>query len=156
MAKSGTLKDPKTGEIVYPITLASNVYDENGNAIPTIYATKTELSDYAKEWRILWQNANTFSSFAGQTITTQDMSPYSVIAIEYRAYAQNSAGKYAFFNSANLAMPLSECYSNSSETQITYRGNNKTSNTTITIGTCYHNKATANERLVPITIWGIR
>ena len=31
MAKTGTLKDNETGEVIYPITLASNVYDNNGN-----------------------------------------------------------------------------------------------------------------------------
>jgi hypothetical protein len=43
MAKSGNLKN-ENGEIVYPITLASNVYDANGNGIPSVYATKTDLS----------------------------------------------------------------------------------------------------------------
>lgn len=47
MAKTGTLKDNATGEIIYPTTLASNVYDANGNnlmsALGDKYLAKTDI-----------------------------------------------------------------------------------------------------------------
>jgi hypothetical protein len=57
MAKTGTLKDNATGEVVYPITLASNVYDANGNGItsrlPKIETTQFVDSEYEKTLNLL-------------------------------------------------------------------------------------------------------
>lgn len=52
MAKTGTLKDNATREVIYPTTLASNVYDANGNPItsslPTINGREFIMSEYDK------------------------------------------------------------------------------------------------------------
>ena len=57
MAKSGNLKDNETGEIIYPNTLANNVYDANGNAItgrlPNIGTKEFMEQEYAKTLNLL-------------------------------------------------------------------------------------------------------
>jgi hypothetical protein len=56
MAKTGTLKDNETGEVIYPTTLANEVYDSNGNAItsrlPTIDERKFLVNEYEKSLNI--------------------------------------------------------------------------------------------------------
>ena len=40
MAKTGTLKDNETGEVIYPTTLVSEIYDSNGNTMVSIFPDK--------------------------------------------------------------------------------------------------------------------
>lgn len=40
MAKTGTLKDNATGEVIYPTTLVSEIYDSNGNTMVSIFPDK--------------------------------------------------------------------------------------------------------------------
>lgn len=87
MAKSGTLKDPKTGEIVYPITLASNVYDANGNGIPSVFATKEEITHV-----LLWQNGNPTGSMDYTEITGLPISQYDEFDLYYKASSGANIG----------------------------------------------------------------
>jgi hypothetical protein len=61
MAKTITLKDPVTREPQYPVTTASNVYDENGNTIPSRLPTIEAREFIEKEYE---NSLNLFDTYA--------------------------------------------------------------------------------------------
>lgn len=171
MAKTITLKDPVTREPQYPITLASNVYDGNGNAIPTIYATKTELSNYANKESVdgvlLWQNGSPNSSFAYQTITTADTSQYRFIDIYYKPLYYNEpqtvlVHRYVVSSRIEIDMHLFASFANDGEHYTSTRQISRQSATSIMIGDAYKANGNTtkgsvdNTRCIPIAIYGIK
>ena len=72
MAKTITLKDPVTREPQYPVTTASNVYDENGNAIPSRLPTIEAREFLVKEYENSLNLFDTYAksgSFSAKSIT---------------------------------------------------------------------------------------
>lgn len=176
MAKTITLKDPVTREPQYPVTTASNVYDENGNVLPSVYATKAELSDYAikdsVEGVLLWKNGSPTASFAEQTITvSQDMSNFKYIKINYRGYSTdyNATQSVLFKVGTNVELTTTSTWHLASD-NYAFRvcgryTSTPLSGTAITFNECvklqYSNSTTPtitmdNNRCVPIEIYGIK
>lgn len=163
MAKSGTLKDNATGEVIYPTTLASNVYDANGNSIPSVYATKTELSNYASQPVLLWQNGSPNSAFSGGTITLADsIWNYKTIRIAYKpmwcTYEQPI--EYKDFESKNDYMNIYGLNVDNNENMITSRNVEFSNNTSVKFHASYEysgsTRGVNNNRCIPIAIYGIK
>ena len=161
MAKTGTLKDNATGEVIYPITLASNVYDANGNGIPSVYATKTELSNYASQPVLLWQNGNPNAQFTPQSITISSMSGYSIIRIGFKHWHESptavqyqdfkyEVGAYGTINAVQKYQLKSRGFSINSATKITFEAGIESNNNTT------HGMAEINGQMVPVVIYGIK
>ena len=159
MAKSGTLKDNVTGEVIYPITLASNVYDANGNAITSVYATRDEVSKPV----LLWQNGNPNAAFSGGTITLADsIWNYKTIRIAYKpmwcTYEQPI--EYKDFESKNDYMNIYGLNVDTNENMITSRNIEIPNNTSVKFHASYEysgsSRGVNNNRCIPIAIYGIK
>lgn len=156
MAKSGTLKN-ENGEIIYPITLASNVYDANGNGISSLYATKDEVSQPV----LLWQNGSPNAQFSPQEITTSSMSGYSIIrfgfkhwyesptAIQYQDF-KYVVGAYGTINSVQHYQLKSRGFTINSNTKIWFEAGRESNNNSS------HGISDNNGQIVPIYVYGIK
>ena len=141
-----------TGEII--------CVDNNGSSIKPSGILQFQLaSSYTEkviskvyneslDYTLLWENASPNSSFSSGSITTQDMSKFKFIVVEYKDYASAYWGcKYMKCNGK------SQMYINATEDGYT-RKLNFSSGTSISVDDAKSGSTINNDYLVPIAIYG--
>ena len=105
---------------------------------------------------LLWENSSPTSDFAGQTITTKDMSKYKFIVVEYCILVGSSDNeKEINYHKFQYSTPsFGQRIFSTNGTNIMYRYFVITSSTAIQFNDATFGGNTANDRVIPLAIYG--